>query len=204
MRKKLKTFLLGVCAGIAIGISGLMYLSVSNKIIASLLFTTGLMTVITQGLNLYTGKIGYLVKVKEKKAYSKDLVIIWLGNFLGAWIVAEAYRLTRFSQGIMGRAVEVSMPKSEDGFLSILILAILCGVLMYIAVEGYSVTKSPIIIFLCISVFILSGFEHCVANMFFFSMAGMLSGKILLSIVVMTIGNSLGAMIIPLIQDIRE
>ncbi len=47
-------------------------------------------------------------------------------------------------------------------------------------------------------VFILCGFEHCVANMFYFSVAGCWSGKLLLRLLVMTLGNTVGGVLFPL------
>ena len=56
--------------------------------------------------------------------------------------------------------------------------------LMYIAVDG----------------FILCGFEHCIANMFYFSLAGMWSGKALLYILIMTLGNAVGDMVLECVK----
>ena len=49
-------------------------------------------------------------------------------------------------------------------------------------------------------VFILCGFEHCVANMYYFSVAGMWSGKALVYLLVMTLGNSVGGILFPLVR----
>ncbi len=55
-------------------------------------------------------------------------------------------------------------------------------------------------LFFGVMVFILSGFEHCVANMFYFSVAAMWTGKTLLYVLVMTLGNSVGGLLIPLLR----
>ena len=47
-------------------------------------------------------------------------------------------------------------------------------------------------VFLCVMVFILSGFEHCIANMYYFSVAGVWSKDTFLLILLMTLGNSIG------------
>ena len=84
------------------------------------------------------------------------------------------------------------------------LLAAFCNILIYIAVEGYG--KNPhevgkyLAIFFGVMVFILCGFEHCVANMYYFSMAGMWSGKALLYILVMTLGNAAGGVLFPLVR----
>ena len=71
------------------------------------------------------------------------------------------------------------------------------------AVEGYRQTKNPLILFICVSVFILSGFEHCVANMFYFFLAGMWSLKAVGYLLIMTVGNSLGGMLIPAVKKLE-
>ncbi len=56
--------------------------------------------------------------------------------------------------------------------------------------------------FLGVMVFILCGFEHCVANMYYFSVAGMWSGKTLLYLLVMTLGNAVGGVVFPVIRRV--
>lgn len=94
--------------------------------------------------------------------------------------------------------------KLEDSLSGILILAFFCGMLMYIAVDGYKSKGNPVILFLGVSVFILAGFEHCIANMFYFTVAGVWSLKALVYILVMTLGNSAGGMFIPFIRKVGQ
>ena len=54
----LRIFIKAVYAGFMIGIGGMVYLAVENKIVGSMLFSFGLLTIVTQGFYLYTGKIG--------------------------------------------------------------------------------------------------------------------------------------------------
>ena len=84
--------------------------------------------------------------------------------------------------------------KLSDNLLSTFILAIFCGILMSIAVGTFK--KLPNIlgtlaVFLCVAVFILAGFEHCVANMFFFALSSS-PADYLLTLLVAIAGNSLG------------
>ena len=196
MKKNIKMFLLAIGAGLAISIGGTVYLSVDNKIIGSLLFTVGLYAIVLNGLFLYTGKVGYLVVQSDKIEYLGLLAITWLGNLAGTWIGAVAVLNTRI-QGIRENAVGICETKLADGPLSIFLLAIFCGILMYIAVDGFREKENPLILFICVSVFILSGFEHCIANMFYFSIAGAWSLKTIVYLIIMTVGNSLGGMVIP-------
>lgn len=196
MKKNIKMFLLAIGAGLAISIGGTVYLSVDNKIIGSLLFAVGLYAIVLNGLFLYTGKVGYLVDQSDKIEYLGLLAITWLGNLAGTWIGAVAVLNTRI-QGIRENAVGICETKLADGPLSIFLLAIFCGILMYIAVDGFKEKENPLILFICVSVFILSGFEHCIANMFYFSIAGAWSLKTIVYLIIMTVGNSLGGMVIP-------
>ena len=80
---------------------------------------------------------------------------------------------------------------------------------MYLAVETYRRKELGDIfrfaaVFLCVSIFILCGFEHCIANMFYFSAAGVWSVKTLLTVLLMTLGNSLGGWLLPLADKIRN
>lgn len=201
-KKNLNIFLLAVCAGIAISIGGTVYLSTDNKIAASLLFTVGLYMIVQNGLYLYTGKIGYLPEEDDKSAYLRLLLLTWLGNLTGTWGCAMLLKLTKLA-ALSDAAAAASSAKLVQSPLSALILSIFCGVLMYTAVDGFKGSKNPLILFICVSVFILCGFEHCVANMFYFSMGGAWSVRSFFYILLMTLGNSLGGMVIPSVKRIN-
>lgn len=188
-----------VLAGVCIALGGIVYLSVENKIIGSLLFTIGLYAIVLNGLFLYTGKIGYLVVEQNKKEYLKILLTTWIGNLVGTGIGALAVLQTRIS-GIAENVDAICANKLVDSPVSIFILAVFCGMLMYIAVDGFKEKGNPLILFMGVSVFILSGFEHCIANMFYFSLAGVWSVKAFLYLLIMTAGNSIGGILIPLIK----
>lgn len=94
--------------------------------------------------------------------------------------------------------------KVDDSLGSLFLLGIFCGALMYIAVEGYKQTKNPVILFMGVATFILCGFEHCIADMFYISVASMWSGRALLCIAVISLGNAAGGMLIPLAKKIPE
>ena len=76
---------------------------------------------------------------------------------------------------------------------------------MYIAVNNYKNSKNEIGkyigIFMCVMTFILCGFEHCVANMFYIVAAKMLSLKSLLYLLIMILGNSCGSILIALFYN---
>lgn len=204
-RNYVRMFCSAVLAGIMIGVGGTVNLSIGG-VAGSFLFAVGLFSIVVFGLNLFTGKVGYLLE--QPVTYLMDLVVIWCGNLIGTYLTGLAVRHTRIYEKIgqpekVGTIVDA---KLSDGMLSIFILSIFCGLLMYIAVDTYKKNSNPIsqviAIFVPVSVFILSGFEHVVANMFYFSLANIWNVQALLLILVMTLGNSLGALLIPLYKKI--
>ena len=73
-----------------------------------------------------------------------------------------------------------------------------CGILMFIAVDQYRKTKSYLATFICLPVFILAGFEHSIADMFYLSSAGYFTLASLTFIIVIIVGNAIGCALIPL------
>ncbi len=195
MNRYLHAFVLAVLAGIAIGIGGTVYLSMDNKTAGALMFTVGLYTICIHGLNLYTGKVGYAPN--QPAAYLLDLLVIWAGNLAGTGLAALGVRQTRIS-GIADKAAALCEVKLQDSMASLFLLAVFCGFLMFIAVDGYKQSGSPVILFLGVGAFILCGFEHCIADMFYFSVAGMWPGRAVAAVLVITLGNSVGGILIPL------
>lgn len=199
MKKYLDYLIKSIFAGIMIGIAGTVYLRVDNNIVGALLFSIGLLVICMYGMNLYTGKIGYILI--NKLNYIYELLITILGNFIGTFLVARLVLLTRF-KSVSDKAVDLVNLKLNDNLFSIFILAVLCGILMYIAVNNYKKINNEIgkysCIFMCVMVFILSGFEHSIANMYYISVANLLSLKSLLYIFIMILGNSVGSILIAL------
>lgn len=197
-RIRLKQFIYGVFAGVCIGIGGIVFLSVENVIIGSFLFGVGLFTVVVFRLQLFTGRIGYLPD--NKPIYLIELLITWVGNFAGTYLAGTAIRYTRIFDNF-NRLGNIVYVKLNDDILSIFILSLFCGMLMFIAVETFKTAKDGAVkvigVFIPVMVFILCGFEHCVANMFYFSAAGAWNSNSLFRIVIMTLGNSFGGLIMP-------
>ena len=148
MKERCGIFLLAVMSGIGISIGGTVYLSAENKVVGSLLFAIGLYLIVLNGFYLYTGKIGYVVVEEDKGTYGVTLLLTWLGNLSGTAVGAGMLSATRIG-GLSDRAAELCQVKLGDGPVSILILSVFCGLLMYAAVEGYRQTKNPLILFIC-------------------------------------------------------
>ena len=146
-----------ILAGSMIGLAGVVNLSVDNKFLGAFLFSFGLITILAQGLYLYTGKIGTINLSCEWVL----LPVIILGNFIGTNIIAWGVRLTRFGEILNQNAQIIAQNKLADSWFSILLLSIGCGIMMYLAVKGWlENSDSWLIVILPVMIFILSGFEH--------------------------------------------
>lgn len=201
MKRFIDLFLRAVLTGFAIGLGGAVNLSCDNKYVGAFLFGTGLFVILFFGFSLFTGKVGYAVE--NPPSYLIDLAVIWVGNLLGTALTGWLILGTRIS-AIGERAAGMCEAKLGDSAVSILILAFFCGMLMFIAADGYKTIKNPVgqvlVIFLPVMVFILSGFEHCIANMFYFTVGSAWSPKALGWLLLMSLGNALGGIFIPLVR----
>ncbi len=204
MKNFARTFLSGIYAGIFIGIAGTVFLSVKNPQLGAFLFAFGLLTIVCYQFKLFTGAVGYLAEQSRTTflPYLLSLFAIWTGNFIGCLLTGTLIRRTRFYSGFSSRVAQMCEQKVADGACSILILAFFCGILMYIAVETFRRQELPgfvrgIMVFMCVSVFILSGFEHSIAGMYYFSVAGKWCAKSLCCVLLMSLGNALGGMLVP-------
>lgn len=199
--QKTKTFILAFLAGVFISIGGCVNLLSPDKIVGAIMFSVGLYSIVCFSLNLFTGKVGYWID--NGLPFAKDLGIILLGNFMGTFIPGVLLSFTRQTAIREGSAALV-MVKLADTPQSIFVLAIFCGILMFTAVELYKRTKNPLGIFVCVPVFILSGFEHCIANMFYISAASMWSIKAVIYMIIMILGNTLGGLLVPALLKLKD
>ena len=191
--KHLTAFKKAFLAGMIIGIGCTVYLYMENKLAASFLFGLGLFTIINFRLNLFTGKIGYI----NKDNY-QEVIITLIGNAIGINLAALLMKQTRNAQRLMEVATPIVETKLNDNYVSLFILAIFCGMLMFTAVATFK--KQPYIlgtiaVFLCVSVFILAGFEHCIANMYYFGLVSTLP-EYILPLILMILGNSTGGILL--------
>ena len=194
-----------------------------GRYMGAFLFSLGLLTVVARGYDLYTGKIGYLsFSTKAKDDVPTNALkhffyfpIIIVGNFVGAGIVGVAFRATAvfgkiapsalsdvgetaamlgYKAGDTANALELMcIGKLSATPLSAFIMSCACGVMMFLAVDGYKKTKSWLFVILPVMVFILSGFEHCVANMFYFWAADCYCLHTFKYLLIMIVGNGVGA-----------
>ena len=185
----LKKVCSGILAGLLISIGGAVFLSCENKTVGAVAFTIGLISVCYYGANLYTGRVGYLFDRHDKEALT-DLVFGLIGNLIGTIccglllgpLKGEAAR------ALCGGKLTQAPPET-------LLRAAFCGMLVYIAVNLFRDKKTLLGIVIGIPVFILSGWEHSIADVFYFAAAGIFTGQAALFILLVLIGNSVGALV---------
>ena len=199
MKENFKILLRAILSGIMISIGGTIFLMLDRSPLGAFLFSIGLFMICANGYNLYTGKIGYLVN--NKITYLIELLLTLVGNIIGTVGCGYLLSLTRIGTTLRERASLICQIKLDDSMLSIFILSMFCGILMYLAVDLFKRLGDfgkYIAVFICVTVFILCGFEHCVANMYYFSAANMWDYKTILYVYVMILGNSAGSILLAL------
>ena len=121
-------FVKAILSGLTISIGGITYLSIENAFIGSVMFAFGLLTILYKGWNLYTGKVGYATK----PALVPPLLVTLLGNIVGLTVGAFTYRSVGINEA---RLAAICEKKLANPWWKVLILAVLCGVMMYLAVS---------------------------------------------------------------------
>lgn len=184
-----------ILAGLVIAIGAICNLTVGGYL-GPIVFAVGLMSVLLFEMDLFTGKAGLLASGEIDCA---KLASIWCGNFIGCaggTIIAMA---TPQFEKIISAAKDIVMIRNSNSSMENFILGIGCGILMYIAVNGYKKTKNFIAFILPVVVFILCGFNHCVADMFYLSIGAIVFGDFV-SLLPTTLGNICGCCVIPVFK----
>lgn len=192
----LRMILLGILAGmfIAIGAEGsnLAVHGISNaglaKALAGAIFPVGLMMIVLIGGDLFTGNclVGMSVFDKKLPVYKMiiNLIVIFFTNMIGAlFVVFAVYYSGQFdtSNGGLGAySIKVALGKVNISPEKAIISGIMCNVLVCVAIlmamAARDIAGKCIAIFFPIAVFVISGFEHCVANMYYIP-AGIIASK---------------------------
>ena len=189
--KPLNQFILGILAGafIAFASEGSNMAAFNlfakpetyglGKALAGVVFATGLMLVIIAGGELFTGNTLITIGVLEKKIKLKDMLSNWffvyLGNFVGAVFIAYMMNMSGlFNSGdnmLGGITLKIAAYKTHLTFSQAFYLGIMCNWLVCIAVwisyGAKDIIGKCFAIFFPISLFITSGFEHSIANMYY-------------------------------------
>ena len=185
----IKTILKSILAGVLIALAGVVYLSCTDKVVGSFLFSFGLCLVIILEANLYTGKVGYVKSVDDLS----EVLFMLILNLVSAYLVG----LLSGMGPMHDSAAAIVTTKLETEWWITLLKSIGCGICIYGAVEGYKKTKSFIPVILGVMCFILAGFSHVVADAFYIGAARFGSLQYLLLV---AIGNAIGSILIRLLQ----
>ena len=150
-------------AGACICLGAMVKSSVQNPILGAFLFSIGLLAVCMFKLNLYTGKVGYIDTYPTVTEYWKKMLACFIGNLTGVALIAL------LSEGPMVSGAEsICQSIVRMGTFVVFLKSILCGIFIYIAVEGYKRCSRKIdgvlCLVLCVMGFILTGGRHCIAD----------------------------------------
>ena len=202
LKKVLSQLILGILAGILISIGGCIFLACDDKYIGALLFCVALLFICYLEYTLFTGKVGFMLETCTKDGWTTLLVGL-LGNLIGT--VVFGYLLRYAIGGIGDKAYAICSLKLELSIWQVLIKGVMCGMLMYIAVFVFKkFNKNVIGILFCIPTFILAGFEHSIADMFYFATSGIVSFDAFIFLLIVIIVNAVGGLLLPTLKMVVE
>jgi formate transporter len=215
--------LLGLVGGIYISFGGALATLVLTdnglgyglgRLVAGLSFSLGLIMLVVAGGELFTGNNLMVLALAGRKISGRAMLrnwgVVYPANAAGAVLLAFAihYSGVLDGNGVKATAVKIAEAKAQLDVPTAFLRGVLCNMLVclavWLSVAARSVEGKVIAIAFPISAFVALGFEHCVAN-FYLLAIGMLSGAkvtvvdFLANIASVTVGNTLGGIIIAII-----
>lgn len=214
-----KRLLMSIMAGIyiALGAQGFM-VSYESAFLRAAVFPVGLMLIVIVGGELFTGNCLMTFALVQKKItykdYLKTMIQVWIGNFIGALIVISllyfggVYNNPKLAETI----VKIANAKISLSFSQAFFKGILCNILVslgvWFAAAAKDTTGKLLGCWFPVMLFVLSGYEHCVANMFYLPLGAIFDQSITLSqiflnnLLPVTLGNFIGGgILIPLVYN---
>jgi formate/nitrite transporter len=197
-RDNLTTALLGILAGLFIGLGAVFYTLVTTdiglgfglgKLLGGLTFSLGLILVVVAGAELFTGNslivAPWLSTRVTASALLRNWGIVYFANLAGSLILVAVLFYAQFwaldGYAVGANALMIASGKTSLAFVPALFRGILCNVLVCLAVwmclAGRSLTEKILAIIFPITAFVACGFEHSVANMFFIPMGIAVAGQ---------------------------
>lgn len=182
-----RMLLLGFYAGMFIALAGVgascAAISVSApslaKLVSALVFPAGLAMVVLCGAELFTGNSLMVMPLLSREiklsGMLKNWLFVYLGNFLGsvfiAFMAVYSHTFSLFDGAFAQSAVSAAAAKAQLGFGDAFLRGVLCNVLVCLAVWASTGAKSAAgklaALYLPIMLFVLCGFEHSIANMYY-------------------------------------
>lgn len=185
-----KSMLAGMMIAMGAAGSNVAAHAISNvglaRLTAAVVFPVGLMMVILMGAELFTGDCLMAMALPEKKItfgqFVKVLVGVYFGNWVGAALLAAAAYISgqfNYTNGLLGAyTIKVALGKTSLDFGTAFVSGILCNILVCAAVLmagcAKDISGKLLVSFFVIMLFVTSGFEHCVANMYYIT-AGLIA-----------------------------
>lgn len=145
-----------------VGLASVMFVSVGGGLTGAVLFCSALYFICLIGLDLYTGKIGWIGRDGSPYWY---FLLVLLGNLIGSLIICLI--AVTANPDIVDKAQELMAAKLTADYVAQAAKAVGCGILMYLAVKAFKMGDGIVRyfgIFFAIPLFILSGFEHSIAD----------------------------------------
>lgn len=179
-------------AGFLIGIGCAANASVGG-IAGAILFSTALVLIVTTGLPLFTGKIGFVTSSRDLENAIRSLP--W--NLAGAGLAALLFAVTQLGDATAFVSAQTSgAAKCATPLGAFFAKAVFCGVLVHMAVKAYRTSARLAPAILCVVAFVLCGYEHCVADAFVlaFVETDVLTAVVRLATAIA--GNAIGALFI--------
>lgn len=201
-------FFHSVMAGIYIALGGMTYLAIPDPVIGAMFFSLGIFLVINYSNMLFTRVVPLSDSTCEY--HYLDCAVAWIGNGIGAFIIATAAHFTRFEGKIAERLAGVVETKLNDTPLSLFIMGIFCAIFVSYAV--FSVKKKALssgiqvfLVWLLITAFVFGGYDHIVANFYYLSAYGWAAGfqdagPVIKVLAAVTLGNVAGGLLFGLIE----
>lgn len=210
LHKSISTLADGLLAGLLLCVGCCVNMLAEARLAGAFMFSIGLFAIITFKLALYTGKAGYMAV--KPPSYIGEVALTLAGNLcgtaLGGWLIS----LTRFGEALAQKAEQLMLPKMTDSPVSIFVLAVFCGVLMFTAVHGNAVSRENgnhagglFVVVISVTVFILCGFNHSIADMGYFFISRCANAQLApLYFLLAILGNAVGCMLILLIKKLSQ
>ncbi|MBR3252969.1 formate/nitrite transporter family protein [Candidatus Saccharibacteria bacterium] len=171
-------------ASLLIGLGDYVLLKIGTPI-GPFLFAFGLLGVCVLGLNLFTGKCGFLFEDGLKLS---DLLVILVSNLIFGYLFGMIFGLIDAEVLSAASSKVASWDFSAEFFLK----SALCGVIMYLAVAIFR-KGSPFGILLGVPLFIFCGFQHSIANVITLGVTMGLDWNLVSIILLCAAGNFVGA-----------
>lgn len=153
-----------------------------TALIAGVVFSLGLILVETAGAELFTGNnlniLGYLSNRITTWELLRIWIIVYIGNFIGSLLMVclmyKTHQFEFFHNMVGAKALLIAHKKVNLSFTEALARGVLCNALVclnaWLCYSGRTLADKVISVIFPIGGFVASGFEHCVANMYFIPM----------------------------------